>query len=125
MVRTLLGVALATCMFAGAAVARVPEVNGGSPQLIFGANTAADPAIFDQVQYVWGGRRFCWYPGGWRGPGWYWCGYAWRRGFGWGGGYGWHGWRGGDHGWHGRGHGWHGHGHGRRDHGGDGHGGDG
>ena len=34
---------------------------------------------------------------GWNGPGWYWCGYAWRRGYGWGGGYGYHGW-----GWHAR-----------------------
>src|SRR5512143_3407996 len=45
--------------------------------------------------YVWGGRRYCWYDDGWQGPGWYWCGYAWRRGYGWGGAYGWHGWRGG------------------------------
>jgi hypothetical protein len=50
------------------------------------------------VQFVFGGRRYCWYDGGWHGPGWYWCGYAWRRGFGWGGGYGWHGWRGGHRG---------------------------
>jgi hypothetical protein len=40
----------------------------------------------------WGGRRYCWYFDGWRGPGWYQCGYRFRRGFGWGGGAGWHGW---------------------------------
>ncbi len=45
--------------------------------------------------YYWGGRQYCWYDDGWRGPGWYWCGYAWRRGYGWGGVYGWHGWGGG------------------------------
>jgi hypothetical protein len=45
--------------------------------------------------YVYGGRRFCWYYDGWSGPGWYWCGYAWRRGYGWGGPFGWRGWR-----WH-------------------------
>ena len=40
----------------------------------------------EEVQlYVYGGRRYCFYPDGWRGPGYYWCGYAWRRGFGWGG----------------------------------------
>jgi len=40
--------------------------------------------------YFWGGRHYCWYGGGWRGPGFYWCGYAWRRG----------GYRGGYHGGH-------------------------
>jgi hypothetical protein len=47
----------------------------------------------EQAQFFWGGRRYCWYPSGWRGPGWYQCGFAWRRGFGWGGPAGWHGWR--------------------------------
>jgi hypothetical protein len=61
------------------------------------------PSLQD-AQYLWGGRNYCWYPGGWRGPGYYWCGYAWRRGFGWGGPVGWHGW--GGRGWHGGG--WHG-----------------
>src|SRR3984893_15492038 len=41
---------------------------------------------------VWHGRRYCWYDDGWQGPGFYWCGYAWRQGFGWGGGSGWNGW---------------------------------
>jgi hypothetical protein len=63
--------------------------------------------------YAWGGHNYCWYPGGWRGPGWYWCGYGARRGYGWGGGAGWHGWR---HGGHGHG------GHGGGGHGGGGHG---
>jgi hypothetical protein len=59
-----------------------------------GLRAAADRlAITETVQFIWNGRRYCWYPGGWRGPGWYWCGYAWRRGFGWGGPAGWHGWR--------------------------------
>src|SRR4051812_37087493 len=38
---------------------------------------------------------YCWYNEGWRGPGWYWCGYEWNSGFGWGGPYGWLGWGGG------------------------------
>ena len=82
-----------------------------------------DVALQD-VQYIWGGRRYCWYYDGWRGPGWYWCGYRLREGFGWGGGWGWRGWhyrgdyRGGFHGhgdFHGgRGGGFHGgHGGGR------------
>lgn len=45
-----------------------------------------------EVQFIYGGRNYCWYWDAWRGPGWYWCGYAWRRGYGWGGGHGWHGW---------------------------------
>jgi hypothetical protein len=75
-----------------------------------------------EAQYLWAGRNYCWYPGGWRGPGYYWCGYSWRRGYGWGGPVGWNGWRWGYHGyygggwhrgWHGGWHGghWHGHGH--------------
>jgi hypothetical protein len=59
---------------------------------------AAIPSDIEQAQFAFGGRSYCWYDGGWRGPGFYWCGYAWRRGFGWGGGAGWHGW----HGGHGR-----------------------
>jgi hypothetical protein len=49
--------------------------------------------IAEDVQYFYGGRNYCWYPYGWNGPGWYWCGYAYRRGFGWGGGEGFRGWR--------------------------------
>jgi hypothetical protein len=51
--------------------------------------------MVDKTQYVFGGRRYCWYDDGWSGSGWYWCGYAFRRGLGWGGGSGWHGWSGG------------------------------
>ena len=45
--------------------------------------------------YFWSGHRYCWYPDGWDGPGWYWCGYPWRDGLGWGGPFGWNGWVGG------------------------------
>jgi hypothetical protein len=45
--------------------------------------------------YVYGGYSYCWYDEGWRGPGWYRCGYALRHGLGWGGAVGWNGWRGG------------------------------
>ena len=48
--------------------------------------------IEDVQYYVYGGRRYCFYPEGWRGPGYYWCGYAWRQGYGWGGPLGWRGW---------------------------------
>ena len=59
-----------------------------------GLRTAAgEVAVVDKVQFTYRGRRYCWYDAGWRGPGWYWCGYRWRRGIGWGGPVGWHGWR--------------------------------
>jgi hypothetical protein len=56
-------------------------------------NAADSLNVVEQTQFVWGGRNYCWYPDGWRGPGWYWCGYQLRRGLGWGGPLGWHGWR--------------------------------
>lgn len=64
-----------------------------------GVGASAAPAALERsspvekAQFVWGGRRYCWYSSAWRGPGWYQCGFAWRRGFGWGGPVGWHGWR--------------------------------
>ena len=59
-----------------------------------GAGSAAEQLdVVEQAQYYMFGRRhYCFYLDGWHGPGWYWCGYAQRRGFGWGGGEGWHGW---------------------------------
>jgi len=56
------------------------------------AALSAQVAPIEKAQ-VFGGRRYCWDRGGWRGAGWYWCGYGARRGMGWGGGMGWHGWR--------------------------------
>jgi hypothetical protein len=53
----------------------------------------------ENAQFFYLGHNFCWYDGGWQGPGWYWCGYAWNNGYGWGGGDGWHGWSRGQ--WHG------------------------
>ncbi|MGH6987046.1 MAG: hypothetical protein ACRED9_09460 [Caulobacteraceae bacterium] len=83
-----------------------------SPQAIFGVDRASEAPALEQVQFfLFGGRNYCWYDYGWRGPGFYWCGYAWRRGLGWGGPWGWRGWHGhrGWNGWHGgawNGHAW-------------------
>jgi len=73
-----------------------------APELIRSGDIAATPALFGPGQnlglyqktqfWLWGGRNYCWYDLGWRGPGFYWCGYANRRGFGWGGPVGWRGW---------------------------------
>src|SRR5471032_1614536 len=71
---------------------------GGATQAAAAGNfrnlqsTISDIGLVENVQFIYGGRRHCWYDGGWHGPGWYWCGYAWRRGFGWGGERGWQGW---------------------------------
>jgi hypothetical protein len=92
---SLLGASIA----AGGAQAAPPSQP--APQLIFGVDRAGDMPTLDKVQFLFGGRNFCWYDNGWQGPGFYWCGYAERRGLGWGGGAGWNGWqRGGGGGGH-------------------------
>lgn len=77
--------------------AQAAPVTGG-----VGTTTLIDPsALVQKTQViVFGGRRWCYYWDAWNGPGWYWCGYGWRRGFGWGGGPGWHGWRYHSRDWH-------------------------
>jgi hypothetical protein len=67
----------------------------GMPLNGLSADAANASAIIKTQFYIFGGRHYCFYIDGWRGPGWYWCGYAQRRGFGWGGPRGWHGWGGG------------------------------
>ncbi|HUI96266.1 MAG TPA: ricin-type beta-trefoil lectin domain protein [Xanthobacteraceae bacterium] len=42
--------------------------------------------------YYYTGHQYCWYDGGWHGPGWYWCGENLHVGIGWGGPIGWHWW---------------------------------
>src|SRR3974390_966835 len=71
-------------------------------------------SVIQRAQYVYGGYNYCWFPAGWRGPGWYVCSYGpWVRGRWCGGPAGWRGWyyRGGPRPyWRGRGE-WHEHGH--------------
>jgi hypothetical protein len=102
----LLGLAASALLLAPATAQPVPQI-----QVNDGVYRAGDQPTLDSVLYIYAGRNYCWYDGGWDGPGYYWCGYAWRRGFGWGGGYGWHGWRGGHSG---GGRGGYSHGHGGR-----------
>jgi len=63
--------------------------------LMSGVYRSGDAASLQPAQFIFSGQNYCWYATGWQGPGFYWCGYAWRRGLGWGGGNGWHGWHGG------------------------------
>jgi hypothetical protein len=131
-----MGVALAAALIGPGAIpaaaqttaSRSATADGTAPEataatLIYAVDLTGGRPALERANYVWGGRNYCWYEG-WRGPGWYWCGYGWRRGAGWGGGNGWHGWRGGRGGGYGGGyHGGNG-GHGGGDHGGrGGHGG--
>jgi hypothetical protein len=67
----------------------------GSPNTIQAAG--AGLGLIEDVQYFFGGYDYCWFPDGWRGPGWYVCDYGpWVSGSWWGGPLGWHGWV-----WHG------------------------
>lgn len=61
----------------------------GDPRL---QDMASTFSLTQDVQFLYSGRRYCFYVDGWRGPGFYWCGYAHRRGRGWGGERGWRGW---------------------------------
>jgi hypothetical protein len=64
-------------------------------------NDAADSvALIEKTQFIYLGRNYCFYDDAWNGPGYYWCGYAYRPGLGFGGGRGWHGWGGGGGGFH-------------------------
>jgi hypothetical protein len=77
-----------------AAAAVALTVGSASAMPLGGLGQAADHlSAVEKTQFVYLGRNYCWYPDGWHGPGFYWCGYAWRSGFGWGGPLGWRGWR--------------------------------
>jgi hypothetical protein len=91
-------IALTAAMGLGAASAAQAAIGDG----VLGARGPLTSATqIENAQFIFGGRNYCWYENGWQGPGWYWCGYAFRTGFGFGGGAGWHGWsrggRGGGH----------------------------
>src|SRR5262245_3172900 len=82
-----------TLAVAAGALLVATQANAGS----FPVNRlgGAETGLVDQVAvrvFVHEGRRYCFYFDGWHGPGWYRCGFAWRRGLGWGGVYGWNSW---------------------------------
>src|SRR5262245_43712679 len=79
--------ASALCLVASSASA-TPPVTGNALKDAAGATDIVD----NVAVYVVEGRRYCFYFDGWRGAGWYRCGFAHRRGLGWGGVYGWQGW---------------------------------
>ena len=73
-------------------LAAVPDHSEAAVITPLGLGEMADGLVLVD-QFTWRGNRYCWYNNGWRGPGWYRCGFRLRRGFGWGGPVGWHGWR--------------------------------
>ena len=78
---------------AATAVLALTSQSQAAPIAPEGIGAALDnTAITENVQFVWRGASYCWYDGGWHGPGWYRCGFQFRRGFGWGGGIGWNNW---------------------------------
>jgi len=97
--RTLLLGVVATTSLLGASFA-VSGAGAAPLQLTSGVYHPGDAPTLQPAQFFFGGQNYCWYSGGWQGPGYYWCGYAWRRGLGWGGGSGWNGWHGGGGGYH-------------------------
>jgi hypothetical protein len=85
-----------TLLAATAVVFAAVVASGGRSQAAvpIGLGDAANGLVLvDEVTFAWQGHRYCWYSNGWRGPGWYRCGFSLRRGLGWGGPLGWHGWR--------------------------------
>jgi hypothetical protein len=82
-----------TLAVAAGALLVATQANAGSFPVnkLTGAETGLIDTVAVQV-YVHEGRRYCFYFEGWQGPGWYRCGFAWRRGLGWGGVYGWNSW---------------------------------
>ncbi len=88
-----LSMAASAAVLAAAPLANA-QAAAADGRLIFGVEPIGAPAPVQNVQFLFGGRNYCWYPAGWHGAGYYWCGYAHRRGLGWGGPVGWHGWSG-------------------------------
>src|SRR5450631_3253567 len=60
----------------GGALASAPSqaaVQGGADAM---RAASENGALTEQTQFRMGGYDYCWADDGWRGPGWYWCGYA-------------------------------------------------
>jgi hypothetical protein len=85
--KSLIALSAAAMMLAGVGSGSAVPINGGLKEAIDNIDLTQHAAV-----YVVDGRRYCFYFEGWRGPGWYRCGFAWRRGLGWGGVYGWRSW---------------------------------
>ena len=70
----------AAALFAAAATPFLPSQASALPILQPGAIADASLPV-EKAGYFYGGRDYCFYPNGWRGPGFYLCGFPYRRGF--------------------------------------------
>jgi hypothetical protein len=88
-----LGLALVVTIAMGASTTAMNSAQA-APGSMSGQLGAAGNSLrlVEKTQFFFGGHEYCWYDDGWHGPGFYWCGYAFRQGFGWGGPVGWHNW---------------------------------
>src|SRR6267142_1109012 len=81
--RTMVGTKV--CVAAIAAVT-LPLLSASAGAAMPSAATGMRAAVesigdVESVQYVLGGRRYCWYETGWHGPGWYRCGFELQYGY--------------------------------------------
>jgi len=85
-------------LFVGAAAAALAISSSGGNAMSINIGAGLKPALdaTDTIQkvavFIIEGNRYCFYFDGWHGPGWYRCGFSWRRNLGWGGEYGWQSW---------------------------------
>ena len=76
-----IGLAASALVLGGAFQAFGQEAEAPA-QLVFGVDRAGEIPSPTLAQFVYSGHQYCWYGNGWKGAGFYWCGYAWRHGFG-------------------------------------------
>jgi hypothetical protein len=85
-------------LYVGAAAVALAMSSSSGNAMSVNIGAGLKPALdaTDMIQktavFIVEGYRYCFYFDGWHGPGWYRCGFAWRRNLGWGGEYGWQSW---------------------------------
>ena len=78
--RNLTSLIAGAALLAASATAMLPTAASAFP-VVAPAAIAPAPLPIEASAYVYGGRRYCFYDAGWRGPGFYLCGRPYARGF--------------------------------------------
>jgi hypothetical protein len=73
---------LAAALTVGAPAMASADPLAPTARLLDGAVYSGERPALEPTQFFFSGQNYCWYFNGWHGPGYYWCGYAWRRGSG-------------------------------------------
>jgi hypothetical protein len=69
--------ALGLALAAGFALPLASSAEAAIADSAFASPISSDQLMpIQKAQFVYGGHNYCWYDAGWKGPGWYWCGYA-------------------------------------------------